>query len=218
MTSFVSTIACGNSDLPVTSGATKGAAIYHQDDPALFRFEVLSGVVRTIHLFADGRRQLIGFFYKGEVFGADQGFYRTSAEVVSDEAEIRRTRWGDGASDEQALAMALELAENSLLLLGRRTALARVAAFLADVLIRTGGRNPIPLPMSRIDIADYLGLTVETVSRTFNQLIREGLIAQTEHHCVEIIDLEQLNALASLEGRMNPSSGRKRRVSEPRSA
>jgi CRP-like cAMP-binding protein len=176
--------------------AGKGTIIYRQDDPALFRFEVVSGVIRTSYLFMDGRRQLIGFFVAGEVFGADQGFYKASAEVVSERAEVRRVSWGDRTEDERALSHALELVENSILLLGRRTALSRVAAFVTDLRARTGGGQSIPLPMSRTDIADFLGLTVETVSRSFSQLIRQRLIARPEAHEVRILDLRKLNALA----------------------
>lgn len=178
--------------------ARKGAIIYRQDDPAAFRFEVVSGVIRTTYLFEDGRRQLTGFFFDGDVFGTDQGFYKASAEVVSETAEVQRIRWGDRDADERALSQALELVENSVLLLGRRTALSRVAAFLADIRCRTGAKPQILLPMSRVDIADYLGLTVETVSRTFSQLIRRRVIAQLDQQQVRIIDQERLNALAGV--------------------
>jgi CRP/FNR family transcriptional regulator/CRP/FNR family nitrogen fixation transcriptional regulator len=181
----------------------RGAVIYHQDDPALFRFEVISGVVRTAYLFSDGRRQLTGFCFEGEVFGTEQGFYKTSAEVVSESASVRCIRWGDSEEDEQALSKALELVENSILLLGRRTALKRIAAFLTDVRARTGGGEWIALPMSRCDIADYLGLTVETVSRTFSELIRKKLIAQPEPHRLRILDQQRLNALAGTEAGIN---------------
>jgi CRP-like cAMP-binding protein len=178
---------------------SRGAVIYRQDDPALFRFEVASGVIRTVYLFSDGRRQLTGFCFKGEVFGTEQGFYKTSAEVVSERACVRCIRWGNGEDDEQALSKALELVENSILLLGRRTAAKRIAAFLTDVRARTGGGEWVALPMSRCDIADYLGLTVETVSRTFSELIRKRLIAQPEPHLLRILDQQRLNALGGTE-------------------
>jgi CRP-like cAMP-binding protein len=190
------TIGCASQVSPLVRSVPKGTVIFRQDDPAPARYEVVSGVVRTTYLFADGRRQVTGFFFKGEDFGTDRGTYKTSAEVVSETAQVRRVRWGNGADDERALNKALLLLENSILLLGRRTALSRIAAFLLDVRARTDGSRRIPLPMSRTDIADYLGLTVETVSRTFSQLIRKRLIAQGEHHLVRIIDLEGLNALA----------------------
>lgn len=174
----------------------KGGIIYHQGDPAPFRFEVISGVVCTTYLFADGRRQLTGFFFVGDVFGADEEFHRASAEAVSETAEVLPIRWGDHDADERSLSKALELVENSILVLGRRTALSRVAAFLADVRVRTNGKARISLPMSRADVADYLGLTVETVSRTFSQLTRGRIIAQPEQHLVQIIDQERLNRLA----------------------
>jgi CRP-like cAMP-binding protein len=179
--------------------AAKGTIIYRQNDPAAFRFEVVSGVVRTSYLFMDGRRQLTGFFFAGEAFGVEQGLYRTSAEVVSDGAEFRRFSWGDHDEDERALNQALELIENSILLLGRRTALSRMAAFLLDVRARTGEGGCIHLPMSQADMADFLGLTVETVSRSFSQLVRQRLITRLETHLVRFLDLGRLGALAGTE-------------------
>jgi CRP/FNR family nitrogen fixation transcriptional regulator len=192
------TIGCASQVTPLVRSVLKGAVIFRQDDPAQARYEVASGVVRTTYLFADGRRQVTGFFFKGEVFGTDRGTYKTSAEVVSETAQVRRIRWGDSADDERALNKALLLVENSILLLGRRTALSRIAAFLLDVCARSAGSRWIPLPMSRADIADHLGLTVETVSRTFSHLIRKRLIVQGKHHLVRIIDLEGLSALAGV--------------------
>jgi CRP-like cAMP-binding protein len=192
-------MSCAMPDSSLIRHARKGTIIYRQDDPAAFRFEVVSGVVRTSYLFMDGRRQLTGFFFAGEVFGADQGLYKTTAEVVSESAEVKRVSWGDRADDERALSQALDLVENSILLLGRRTALSRVAAFVADVRIRTGEQQSVSLPMSQTDIADFLGLTVETVSRSFSQLVRQRLIARPEPHLVRIIDLRRLNALAGTE-------------------
>ncbi|GFM28708.1 helix-turn-helix domain-containing protein [Novosphingobium sp. PY1] len=191
-------ITCMKGNVFPISRAQKGAVIYHQNDLARFRFEVAAGVIRTTYLFADGRRQVTGFCFEGEVFGTDQGIYKTSAEVVSETARVRRFCWGDSAEDERALNKSLGLLENSILLIGRRTALSRVAAFLADIRLRTKGSQWIPLPMPRADIADYLGLTVETVSRMFSELRRKRLIAQLEDHLVQIIDQERLEALAGV--------------------
>jgi CRP-like cAMP-binding protein len=203
------TMPCRENDASRISRAPKGAVIYRQGDPTPFRYEVLSGVVRTTYLFADGRRQLTGFFFPGEGFGTDQATYKATAEVVSESAEVKRIRWGDSAEDERALSRALELSENAILLLGRRTALHRVAAFLTDIRLRTDGTRSIPLPMSRADIADYLGLTVETVSRTFSQLIRRRLIAQPRNHLVQILNQECLHALAGAEFEAKPAPDRR---------
>lgn len=180
-----------------TLGFTKGQVIYRQGDPALFWFEVVSGMVRTSHLFLDGRRQLTGFFCPEEIFGADQGNYNSSAEAVTTIAWVRRVRWGTTAEDDHSLERALTSAENSILLLGHRTAAARIAAFLLDLRTRTSSGRLVPLPMPRCDIADYLGLTVETVSRTFTMLTRRKLINQNEPHHVRIDHLEGLYAVAS---------------------
>lgn len=180
----------------VTLGYSKGQAIYRQDDTALFWYEVVSGMVRTCHLYMDGRRQLTGFACPGEIFGVDPGRYHNSAEVVTETAWVRRVRWGATGEDDRSLGRALTSAENSILLLGHRTAASRIAAFLLDLRTRMGAGPLVPLPMTRNDIADYLGLTVETISRTFTQLSRQGCILQDEPHHVRIADVLGLHAIA----------------------
>jgi len=181
-------------------GFAKGDAVYRQGDPGLFWFEVLVGMVRSVRLSPDGRRQLIGFWVPGDIFGAEQGFYRSSIEVVTDIAWVRRVRWGATDEDDQSLEKALAGAENSIVILGHRTAASRLAAFLLDLHCRTGAGPSLALPMTRGDIADHLGLTVETVSRTFAQFVRRGLLARQQHCQVDIADLEGLRALAGDSG------------------
>lgn len=177
-------------------GFAKGDAVYRQGDPGLFWFEVLVGMVRSVRLSPDGRRQLIGFCVPGDVFGAEQGCYRSSAEVVTDMAWVRRVRWGATDEDDQSLEKALAGAENSIVILGHRTAASRLAAFLLDLHHRTGAGPALALPMNRGDIADHLGLTVETVSRTFAQFVRRGLLTRQQPCHVVIADLEELRTLA----------------------
>jgi CRP/FNR family transcriptional regulator, nitrogen fixation regulation protein len=158
----------------------KGEIIYAQGDPATDWFEVVSGTVRTCHLYPDGHRQLTGFFYANDVFGIESKSYRSSAEAVS---AVRLRRYGCGLGRPETpkslgvLHNALNNAQACISLLGRRTATERVAAFLLATSGRLGGRNSIHLPMSRSDIADHLGLTIHTVSRTLSELSRRGLIA-----------------------------------------
>lgn len=177
-------------------GFAKGEAVYHQGDPGHYWFEVIAGMVRSVRLSPDGRRQLTGFYIPGDIFGAEQGSYRSSVEVVTDEAWVRRVRWGATDEDDRSLEKALAGAENSILILGHRTAASRLAAFLLDLCCRTGAARSLALPMTRSDIADFLGLTVETVSRTFAQFVRRGLLARQQHCQVDIADLEGLRTLA----------------------
>jgi CRP/FNR family transcriptional regulator, nitrogen fixation regulation protein len=162
----------------------KGEIIYAQGDPATDWFEVVSGTVRTCHIYADGHRQLTGFFYLGDVFGIDSVSYQSSAEAVTAVTLRRCARLAGqpNRSDEMGapigiLQSALSNAQACIFLLGRRTATERVAAFLLATAKRLGVRGAIRLPMSRADIADHLGLTIHTVSRTLSELSRRGLIA-----------------------------------------
>jgi CRP/FNR family transcriptional regulator, nitrogen fixation regulation protein len=178
---------CGTTHVRVSETILKfrkGEIIYAQGDPATDWFEVVSGTVRTCHLYPDGHRQLSGFFYSGDVFGIDPHSYQSSAEAVT-AVSLRRCGRGVGEPDRSAqasaplgmLQSALNNAQACIFLLGRRTATERVAAFLLATSRRMGGRTSIRLPMSRSDIADHLGLTIHTVSRTLSELSRRGYIA-----------------------------------------
>jgi len=160
--------------------------IYLQDEEADEVFLLVSGVVRTTRLDRDGRRQIGGFYYPGDVFGLESGdLHRYSAEALT-ECEVlavRRSslrRGGDGVADvERAIwdgtIRELERTQEHLLLLGRKTACEKVAAFLSDLAARSG-QEITDLPMGRQDMADYLGLTIETVSRMISQLQSEGVV------------------------------------------
>jgi CRP-like cAMP-binding protein len=183
---------------------SKGTPIYCEGDPAKHWFEVVSGIVRTCRFHADGRRQLTGFFYAGDVFGLDAAFHAEAAEAVTDTTLHRHARIlpqaqretetnKDGA--EFALRRALDSAQRCIFLLGRKTATERVAAFLVAVTHRLEGHGQIELPMSRSDIADHLGLTIHTVSRTISDLVRRRIIALDGPQHVRIIDRERLRDL-----------------------
>jgi CRP/FNR family transcriptional regulator, nitrogen fixation regulation protein len=182
----------------------KGEIIYTQGDPATSWYQVISGTVRTCHLSPDGHRQLTGFHYDGDVFGIDGTDHHSSAEAVS--AVILR-RWSHGTSgqaeptDELAtpigmIQSALSNAQACIFLLGRRTATERVAAFLLATARRLGGRGSLRLPMSRSDIADHLGLTIHTVSRTLSEMARRGIIALDGPHAITLSNPAMLQRLA----------------------
>lgn len=174
----------------------KGESLYRQDDCANCWFEVVSGIIRACRLYPDGRRQVMGFFHAGDAFGVDHDFYQASAEVVTDVATVRRHMSCDHAADDLALQRALKSAEDCIFLLGHRTATQRLAAFLLAFADRTGAIGRLALPMSRCDIADYLGLTIETVSRTISELVRRRLIALDAPQLVRLLDAEKLRTLA----------------------
>jgi CRP-like cAMP-binding protein len=181
----------------------KGEIVYTQGDPATDWFEVLSGTVRTCFLYSDGHRQLTGFFYEGDVFGIDSGHYHSSAEAVT-AVTLRRCGRGFGeeanVSDARpvhgALQSALNNAQACIFLLGRRTAAERVAAFLLATARRMGVGGRFHLPMSRSDIADHLGLTIHTVSRTLSEFVRRNLISLDGPQSISIESRQGLQTLA----------------------
>jgi CRP/FNR family transcriptional regulator len=188
--------------------------MFLEDDPALDVYEVTEGVVRLCKLLPDGRRAIVGFLYPGELAGLSAGGqYSLTAEAVTPvtvRSCSRRTldRAADGSPDVQRRLSAflwreLEAAQSRLVLLGRMSAVERVASFLMTLWLREHGTNSVHLPMSRLDIADYLGLTIETVSRTLSQLRRQGVIALPTPHEVMLLRPAVLRALAG-EGEADP--------------
>ena len=160
--------------------------IYGEGDAADSFFQVVEGVVRTCKFLSDGRRQIDGFHVAGDVFGFEAGTERRmSAEAVCDCRLTSHRRHGpDGLAADPALMQQLfsyavrsmTRAQDHSLLLGRKSAVEKVAAFLVDWAQHSAGCHAITLAMTRQDIADYLGLTIETVSRTLSQLERDAVI------------------------------------------
>jgi CRP/FNR family nitrogen fixation transcriptional regulator len=205
---------CGQSAHPViyhkqaTLKFRKGEIIYAQGDPANDWYQVVSGTVRTCFLYRDGHRQLTGFYYRGDVFGIDAEIYRCSAEAVTAVTLNRCSRVSDSAiaSEESPeasslLQSALNHAQSCISLLGRRTANERVAAFLLATAWRIGGCDSLNLPMTRADIADHLGLTIHTVSRTLSELARREVILLNGPQSITIRNPRLLRQLADGEER-----------------
>lgn len=162
-----------------------GEEIYAQAEETDLIYRVVSGAVRTTRLDSDGRRQIGDFYYAGDFFGLEAGpehrfsaealcdaqiqvLKRTSLALADDNAGIERMIW-------TATARELERTREHLMMLGRKTAREKVASFLYDLADRQGG-DVQTLTMGRQDMADYLGLTIETVSRMITQLQAEGLV------------------------------------------
>jgi CRP/FNR family nitrogen fixation transcriptional regulator len=192
-----------------TQVLTKDEEIFAEGDAASYFYKVVSGTVRTYKLMCDGRRQIDAFHLAGDIFGLEIDLeHRFSAEAVDNAIVIayRRSpldalsRQNPGFGDEVMMSMirSLERAQDHMLLLGRKTAQEKIATFLMDLAARMHEDDRFELPMQRTDIADYLGLTIETVSRTLTQFAREGLIklAASSRNVVlaDRMGLQRLNA------------------------
>ncbi len=166
---------------------SRNEEIYGEGDPAEFVYRIVSGTVRLYRLLSDGRRQIGGFCFAGDSFGLTAGEdHWQSAEAVTDCEIVATPRQVIFRQAERDASFAYQLwtktaaelagASDHLMLLGRQTAVERVAAFLLGMAKRQGGGESVTLPMSRQDIADYLGLTIETVSRTLTSLQERGVV------------------------------------------
>ncbi len=184
----------------------RGQEVFGQGERADYLYKVVRGAVRCFKTLADGRRQICDFALPGDVFGLELGAeHAVSAEAVADCAIVaaRRSAVMDNAADPIGAARALarlvmndlERNRDHVLTLGRRGAAERVVVFLLDLAERLGSRDTVELPMSRQDMADYLGLTIETVSRTLTHLEADGLIALK---CCRSITLRDPGALRRL--------------------
>lgn len=165
----------------------KGTEVFGEGNPSTFFYKVVSGTVRTVKLLSDGRRQIDAFHVPGDWFGLENGQnHRVTAEAVDQVLVIayRRGDLGSLLKTDPALIEALmastlvnlDRAHEHMVLLGRKTALERMASFLLELAARMDVSDRLRLPMQRSDIADHLGLTIETVSRTVMQMVRADLI------------------------------------------
>lgn len=175
------------------------AEIYAQGERSGALYQVEYGVVRLFRLLSDGRRQICAFHVAGEVFGFEAGEqHDLFAEAVCD-AAIRVYRY-PLREDSTMLSLVLKelaRAQEHLLVIGRQTAAERIAAFMIDLYERMGKEPHLELAMSRSDIADYLGLTIETVSRVFSRFRSKGYIKLHGTRVLEIVQLDILRAFCA---------------------
>jgi CRP/FNR family transcriptional regulator len=184
---------------------------FAQEELTTSFFNLLEGVMRLYKLLPDGRRQIVGFAVPGDFVGmATSARHSFSADAVGPVAVCRfsRTSFARFIEDKphllrrinELVVRELSQAQDHMVLLGRRSAEEKVASFLIgwrDRLARLGdATNTVPLPMGRQDIADFLGLTIETVSRTFTKLERDGLI-EIMPGGVRLADSERVEALSA---------------------
>jgi len=165
----------------------KDEEIYGEDEPSEYVYQVIHGAVRTYKLLSDGRRQIGAFHLPGDVFGLDSSStHRLTAEAITDvtvRLVKRRSLEAAAGSNVQVTHHLwtmttgdLRHAEDHMLLLGRKTAMERVATFLLEMDRRLAKAGMMALPMCRRDIGDYLGLTLETVSRALSELTDRGIL------------------------------------------
>jgi CRP/FNR family nitrogen fixation transcriptional regulator len=177
--------------------------IYGEGEPAEFVYRVLTGAVRTYRVLSDGRRQVCDFVLPGDYFGVEASpDHRATAEALGDTAvlAIRRSALAELARRDIEIAgelwmmsgRRLERSQDHILMLGRKSASERVAGFLIDFAGRVEADDDFELPMSRQDIADYLGLTIETVSRTFSQFEQTGMVKAHNSRRIRLTDRRSL--------------------------
>jgi len=187
-----------------------GRTLFSEGHRAEHVFEVIHGTLRVYKLLSDGRRQITGFLSSDRLLGlANRGLYLYTAEAVTEVALRRYSRTGFTRLADEMPSFARRLialtanelcaAQDQMLLLGRKAAIEKVASFLLQRANEYGTdcRRSVQIPMTRSDIADYLGLTIETVSRMFTRLRHEGAIDLPSSSCVEILDRDQLEKLAA---------------------
>jgi CRP/FNR family nitrogen fixation transcriptional regulator len=201
------------SDEPLHAAGTvvqipEGREIFAEGDDSDVFYRVISGVVRSCRFLSDGRRQIAAFHTAGEVFGFELDEARQlAAEAVGDCTLIcyrRRSIEAMARKDEKISRQLLQYAMQNMmqarghsLLLARRGAAEKVAAFLLDWQARSSRKNVIHLAMTRQEIADYLALTIETVSRSLSQLERDGVIALPNTRELRLLNTEALEKMAA---------------------
>jgi len=199
-------LAAHPSIVPTDFSYGRNETIYGEDEPAEYVYQVVRGAVRSYKLLSDGRRQIGAFHLPGDVFGMESGSnHRLTAEAIIDSAVrmVKRSALAAAAKSDVNIAYALWMmtsgdlrhAEDHMLLLGRKTAAQRVATFLLEMDKRLAVTGQFALPMSRCDIADYLGLTLETVSRTVSQFNDEGVLALSGARHIRLRDRARLAAM-----------------------
>lgn len=185
----------------------RNAEIYAEDHPAEYLYQVISGAVRTCRTLDDGRRQIGSFYLPGDIFDVEAGeVHLASAEAIREahvvvaersavmvqaeyEKDVAKQLWSLAVRELQRMH------EHAMVLM--KSAEERVAGFLLEMAGRNAAAPSIQLPMPRQDIADYLGLTIETVSRTLSQLAQSGTIALETSRCIVLrnrVELSRINA------------------------
>lgn len=193
-----------------TTRVKSGEALFREGDTAHRVYEIQSGVLRLSRVMENGRRQVIAFGYPGDIVGfPHDGEHHTDCEALTPVQVVAHSRetLECGKKDPETHKRLINAAmreignmQDHFMMLGRKSASEKVASFLAVLNERSGlavGKfSQLELPMSRSDIADFLGLTTETVCRTLTQLRKSGVIALDQVHIVVVLKPDALMALA----------------------
>jgi CRP-like cAMP-binding protein len=185
----------------------RNAEVFGQGEEAEYLYQIATGCIRTYRVLSDGRRQIGAFYIAGDVIGIEAGAehsFCAEAIVPSTIRILKRSIINSRATGDSTLArqlfdlsvLELQRTQTHALLLVK-TALERVAGFLIEAAARAKSRSEIQLPMSRQDIADYLGLTIETISRTLTHLEQTKLIELPTSRRVILKNRSQLEELAA---------------------
>lgn len=185
----------------------RNAEIFADGEPSHYVYQLVSGVVRVSKLLPDGRRQVSAFHLPGDMFGFEiDDIHHVSAEAIGP-VKVLAFKWHSqlrGTSSAEFVhellnrtMIGLRQTQDHLILLGRKNALERLAAFLLEMARRSGSSEMLQLAMPRHDIADYLGLTLETVSRMFAELKEAAVIELPSARRVRLLDIARLEALAA---------------------
>lgn len=173
--------------------------IYAQGELAGALYRIEYGAVRIFRLLTDGRRQVVAFHIAGETFGFEartmRSFFAESI-VPTGLTTVAIEETGHGTPELMPLALeSMVRAQEHLLVVGKQSALEKVAVFLVDLYERQSANGTIDLPMTRTDIGDYLGITIETVSRSFSKLRAMGIIRLESTRCVKVVNLTALRRM-----------------------
>jgi len=198
-------------DRSITRTIQAGNLLYCEGDKSPQVYEIIEGVVRSSKILRDGRRQVIAFGYPGDILGISHDCrHHSDCEAVSDvKVRVhRKNACSSNVNDEpQFCSMLLKHTASEMnnmqehfMMLGRKSAHEKVSSFLTVLLDRVGEKGEgcavFSIPMPRSDIADFLGLTIETVSRTLTKLRKEGVIDLPNPHQVKVLKLAALRACA----------------------
>lgn len=188
----------------------RNETIFSDGDDAAYTYKVVSGTVRLCKMMSDGRRQIAEFLLPGDFFGFEWlDTYSMTAEALSNVVLVRYARNRLNVLREESAAVQrrfmtllshdLWAAQNHLVMLGRQTAKERVASFVLSLAERVGAKDGdvLDIPMGRQDIADYLGLTIETVCRAISELKRNHLLSIPNRTQIKVRSLEALQDVAS---------------------
>jgi CRP-like cAMP-binding protein len=202
-------------EFPINERKLKsGEPLFHEGDEAVSVYQVMEGVIRTSKLLSNGRRQILCFGYPGDLVGlSHDNFYHNECEAVSDvklRVLARNACSTNSISEPVICGELLKYASTEIshmqehfMVLGCKSATEKIASFLVTLAERTGhlpgAEICINLPMKRADIADFLGVTIETVSRTMTKFRNAGIIYLPDPHRVFVANLSALKALAESE-------------------